>query len=102
MQINRTARAMSLQSGLLERGTGRKKNGVFLVKDSAFSFRLGASSAAYSKIMSSTVWPPGIIGKTCSWYGTWTSSKYGPLYSIISRIADSRSDFMRTVAAPQP
>ncbi len=57
---------------------------------------------SYSKIMSSTVWPPGIIGKTCSWYGTSTSSRNGPSYRIISRIAVSRSACLRTVAAPQP
>ncbi len=32
----------------------------------------------YFKIISFTVIPPGIIGRTCSWYGTATSRMKGP------------------------
>lgn len=34
--------------------------------------------SAHSVSMSFTVMPPGIIGSTCSWYGTATSRMYGP------------------------
>ena len=40
---------------------------------------LNLQPTAYSTIISRTVRPLGIIGRTCSWYGVITSSKYGPL-----------------------
>src|SRR5437899_6135834 len=38
----------------------------------------------YALIMSRTVDPPGIIGSTCCWYATSTSSSYGTLLASIS------------------
>src|SRR5207237_92062 len=55
----------------------------------------------YALMMSRTVAPPGIIGSTCSWYGTSTSSRYGPLLSSSSSRAPSRSSLRLTWRAPQ-
>jgi hypothetical protein len=42
----------------------------------------GSPTRGYSLISSRTVMPDGIIGSTCSWYGTWTSRRAGPSASI--------------------
>src|SRR5262245_9375509 len=56
---------------------------------------------SYALMMSRTVAPPGIIGSTCSWYGTSTSSTYGTLLWSISSRASSRSSLRDTCRAPQ-
>ena len=38
----------------------------------------GPGFSRYSVIISLTEQPDGIIGNTCSWYGTCTSKTYGP------------------------
>ena len=57
--------------------------------------------SVYALMISRTVIPLGIMGSTCSWYGTWTSSTYGTLDAIISSSASSMSFFSLTRRVPQ-
>src|SRR5262245_54184849 len=54
-----------------------------------------ASVRTQDLMISLTVMPEGIMGSTCSWYGTRTSSRYGPSLESISRIAPGTSFLWR-------
>ena len=92
--------AFTAMAALAATATAQQDPIVFpdVAADGHATFRVLAPNAraAYFRSMSFTVLPAGIMGRTCSVYGTITSRTKGPSQSSISWMAARSSPFLMT------